>query len=608
MRLSRAFDSAVVVGSLVAAAACAACGRVAVFEASEGDGGSSEGSRPPEREGGGGDSGIVSGMVLPNGLPPAVGATPEAQSSGTMVMRRLTNTEYDNIVSHLVGDTTQPAASFTIDPITPSGYDAPNSVAEQNVLSYYEASFPLVQTAIANPTAAGDQLVIPATTGVAGATQFINSFGLLAYRRPVAAEELSDLLSIVFDPSIAAGDSFSNAIGYVAAAMLNSPNFLYHWEIGPTEPTVGSAGPGGAIAGLVPLTPWQLAARLSMTLWADMPDAPLLQAAQNGGLSTTVGIQAQIARMYADPKFSQALYDLNLQWILQPAANITVLSQIAHTSPLWSTAAADSLQGEFQTFVTAVYTGDGTYETLMTAPYAFINSTLAPIYGVPAPSGTGFQQVQLNPAQRAGILTQAAFLASQADPGRDDPVRRGLGVYENMLCGAVDSPPAVMPPIPTTAAAGTTTRDLFQANADLGPTCASCHAIFNPPGFAFENYDAVGAYRTTDNGSPVDSMGSFITPGGCKSGDPCGTKVTFHNAVDLSTQLATLPEARWCAERQWYRYAAARLETVAESGSLQVAYQAGAATPAFSLRDSLTALLTSTAFLYRTPSPGEVLP
>jgi hypothetical protein len=175
--------------------------------------------------------------------------------------------------------------------------------------------------------------------------------------------------------------------------------------------------------------------------------------------------------------------------------------------------------------------------------------------------------VQLNPAQRAGILTQAAFLASQADPGRDNPVHRGLAVYENVLCGAVDPPPAVMPPIPPTAAAGTTTRDLFQANADLGPTCASCHAIFNPPGFAFENYDAVGAYRTTDNGSPVDSMGSFLTPGGCKSGDPCGTNITFHNAVDLSTQLAALPEARWCAERQWYRYAAARLETVAESGS-----------------------------------------
>ncbi len=615
MRSSRAFDLAVVVGSLVAAAAFAACGRVADFGAAAEDGG-----RPGRGDGGlggggdsagsplpGSDSSIVSGMVLPNGLPPAVGAAPEAQSAGTMVMRRLTNTEYDDIVSHLVGDTTQPAASFPTDPISLCGYDAPNSVAQENVLSYYEASLPLVQTAIANPTAAGVQLLVPATTGVAGATQFINLFGLLAYRRPVAAAELSDLLSIVFNPSIAAGDSFSAAIGYVAAAMLNSPNFLYHWEIGPTEPTVGSAGPNGAIAGLVPLTPWQLAARLSMTLWADMPDAPLLEAAQNGGLSTTAGIQAQIARLYADPKFSQALYDLNLQWLLQPNANVTILSQIVHSSPLWSTAVADSLQGELTTFVTAVYTGDGTYNTLMTAPYAFINSTLAPIYGVPAPSGAGFQQVQLDPAQRAGILTQAAFLASQADTNEDNPVRRGLAVYENLLCGAVNPPPNFVPPVgaPT---AGETTRDLFAAHATPGSTCAACHQIFDPPGFSFENYDQVGAYRTTDNGSPVDATGSFVTPGGCIAGDPCGTTLTFTNAVNLVTQLAALPEARWCAERQWYRYAAGRLETPAESGSLQVAYQAGAATPAFSLRDALTALLTSTSFLYRTPSPGETLP
>jgi hypothetical protein len=525
-----------------------------------------------------------------------------------MVMRRLTNTEYDNILSHLLGDTTQPAAGFPVDPIAFSGYDAPSSVAEQNVLDYFQTSVPLVATAIANPTAPGDQLVVPATTADAGATQFIQSFGLLAYRRPVAADELSDLLSIVFDPSIAAGDSFSTAIGYVAAAMLNSPNFLYHWEIGPTEPTVGSAGPNGAIAGLVPLTPWQLAARLSMTLWADMPDATLLQAAQSGGLSTTAGIQTQIARMYADPKFSQALYDLNLQWILQPASNMTVLSQIAHSSPLWSAAAANSLQGEFTTFVTAAYTGDGTYKTLMTAPYAFLNSTLAPIYGVPAPSGTGFQQVQLDPAQRAGILTQAAFLASQASESMDNPVRRGLAVYENLLCGAVNPPPAVVPSLSPTADAGVTTRGLIQETVNANSTCAACHAIFDPAGFAFEHYDAVGAYRTTDNGSPVDSTGSFVTPGGCKAGDPCGTDLTFKNAVDLSTQLAALPEAQWCAERQWYRYAAGRLETPAESGSLQVAYQAGAAHPGFSLRDALTALLTSTAFLYRTPSAGETLP
>jgi hypothetical protein len=384
--------------------------------------------------------------------------------------------------------------------------------------------------------------------------------------------------------------------------MIQSPNFLYHWEIGPTEPTPGANG-------LVPLTPWQIASRLSMTLWNDMPDATLLQAAQNNELSTPAQVSAQVTRMYADARASQALFDLNLQWLLQVAGNVTVLNQIMHSSTLWTTAAADALQGEFTTFLSSVYspTGDGTFKTLLTAPYAYLNSALAPIYGVAAPSGTGFSQVQLDPTQRAGVLTQVAFLSSQADTTEDNPIRRGLAVYENLLCGAVNPPPDVIPPLPSNIEAGTTTRALFASHAVPGSSCAGCHAFFDPPGFAFENYDAVGAYRTTDNGSPVDATGSFVTPGGCPPGDPCGTSITFKNAVDLVTQLSALPEAQWCAERQWYRYSAGRVETTAELGSLQLAYRAGSATAGFSLRDSLTSLLTSQAFLYRTPSTGETL-
>ena len=98
-----------------------------------------------------------------------------------------------------------------------------------------------------------------------------------------------------------------------------------------------------------------------------------------------------------------------------------------------------------------------------------------------------------------------------------------------------------------------------------------------------------------------------MTPGGCSAGDPCGSTITFENAVDLLSQLSVNSEAQWCAERQWYRYAAGRPETAAELGSLQLAYRAGMATPGFSLRDMLTNLLTSKAFLYRTPSAGETL-
>jgi hypothetical protein len=522
-------------------------------------------------------------------------------------MRRLTSVEYDNIVSHLLGDTTQPATTWTPDPITTAGYVAPTSVADLNVQLYFQTAQTLVTTALANPTAAGNQLAVPAggTTAAAqtaGATTFINTFGLAAYRRPVAAAELSDLLSIVFQPAISGGASYNDAIGYVAQAMIQSPNFLYHWEIGPTEPTLD------ATTGLVPLTPWQVASRLSMTLWADMPDATLLTAAQNNELSTPAQITTQVTRMYEDPKAQQALFDMHLQWLLQVADNVTDLSATVKSSTLFSSAVANSLQGEFTQFLSSVYSpasGDGTLKSLLTAPYAFINSSTAPIYGVTV-SGTGFSKVMLDPTQRAGVLTQLAFLNSQADTNEDNPVRRGLAVYENLLCGAVNPPPAVVPPLPTTIPAGETTRQLFAAHAQ-NACAAGCHTLFDPPGFAFENYDAVGDYRTTDNGSPVDSTGSFITPGGCAAGVACGTTINFQNAIDLVTQLAGNNEAQWCAERNWYRYAAGRLETSAELGSLQRAFRQGALTTGFSIRDALTALVTSEAFLYRTPSQGEVL-
>lgn len=614
MKSIRVSKSSLLAGALLAAAAIAACqgyiGSPGGGPGASGSGGGSSGASSSGASSSGGSSGGSSsgtpGVPLPGGLPPAPNAALAAESSGQLLMRRLTSTEYDNIVAHLLGDTTQPATQWTPDPTTLAGYVAPTSVADLNVQLYFQTAQTLVATALTSPTAPGNQLVVPAagTTAAsqtAAATSFINSFGLVAYRRPVAAAELSDLLSIVFQPAIAGGATFADAIGYVVQAMIQSPNFLYHWEIGPTEPTADPS------TGLVALTPWQVASRLSMTLWADMPDATLLQAAQNNELSTPAQVAAQATRMYGDARASQALFDLNLQWLLQVAGNVTDLAETVKSSDLFTPAAAQSLSGEFTQFLSSVYSpaGDGTLQTLLTAPYAFVNPALAPIYGVTV-EGTGFSKVSLDPTQRAGILTQLAFLNSQADVNEDNPVRRGLAVYVNLLCGAVNPPPDVIPPLPTTVPAGETTRQLFATHA-ASACAAGCHTIFDPPGFAFENYDEIGTYRTTDNGSPVDATGTFVTPGGCMAGDPCGSTITFKNAVDLVTQLSTNTETEWCAERQWYRYAAGRPETAAELGSLQLAYRSGAATAGFSIRDALTSLLSSKAFLYRTPSPGETL-
>lgn len=478
MKSIRVLQSSLVLGALVAVAGFAACegnigsggGGVGTATNPSGTGGtagqSGAGTTTPGSAGNSASASSAATITAdsPDALPPAAGAALTPESSGTLLMRRLVNAEYDNIMSHLLGDTTQPALLFPSDGIVLG--NAPNTVADLNVQLYYQTAQTLVATALANPTAAGNQLQLPAgcsDTTAAGAaqttcaTQFITSFGLLAYRRPIATAEQTDLLT-VFSTATGLGLSFTDSIGYVAQAMLQSPNFIYHWEIGPTEPTVGTNG-------LAPLTPWQVASRLSLELWNDMPDQTLLTAAQSGQLSTQAQVSAQATRMYADPKFAQALYDFHLQWLLDPAGNQTDLGQSIHSSPAFTTTVAQSLQTEFTDFLSSVYAppGDGTLKTLLTATYTYANPALAAIYGVTVP-GPGFSQVQLPATQRAGIFTQQAFLESQADTNADNPVRRGLCIYTQLLAGKVGNPPANVPSLPTTVSAGSNdATDVYDA-------------------------------------------------------------------------------------------------------------------------------------------------
>jgi hypothetical protein len=357
--------------------------------------------------------------------------------------------------------------------------------------------------------------------------------------------------------------------------------------------------------GLATLTPWQTASRLAMALWESMPDDALFTAAQNGELSTPAQIVAQVQRMLADPQASQSLYSFHLQWIFNMGFHVTDLSAVVpKPNSLLTAAAAGGLQTEFTQFLSSVYTlpGDGTLNTLYTAPYAFVNKDLAAIYGVTGPA-TGFAKVDLDPTQRGGIFTQVAFLAGIEDTIADNPVYRGLSIYTKALCGTIGSPPANIPGV--VFKPGGTTRQAYDAHGSSA--CAmGCHGLFDPPGFAFENYDGVGQYRTTEASQPVDATGTFSAP--VLSGmSGVGTTFTFKNAVDLSKQLAASPEAQACVDLQWTRYVLGRMEAPEDVGSLQLAYHAGAATAGFSIRDMLVGLLSSKAMLYRQPSAGESL-
>ena len=229
----------------------------------------------------------------------------------------------------------------------------------------------------------------------------------------------------MFSKARSLGFSFTEAIAQTVKAIIQSPNFLYHWEIGPTKPVVGAAG-------LANLTQHQIASRLSMVLWETMPDETLLLAADMGQLATAAQVKAQAQRMLADPHAANALFNFHEQWLLQVNGHVTDLGEITKSSAVFTDAVKQALPTEFTQFLTSVYaTGDGTLNSLLTAPYAYVNAALAPIYGVTA-TGTGFSKVQLDPTQRAGILTQTAFLAANADPssGQSRAARSG-GIPES---------------------------------------------------------------------------------------------------------------------------------------------------------------------------------
>jgi Protein of unknown function (DUF1592)/Protein of unknown function (DUF1588)/Protein of unknown function (DUF1585) len=335
---------------------------------------------------------------------------------------------------------------------------------------------------------------------------------------------------------------------------------------------------------------------LAMALWESGPDDTLLQAAQAGELATPAQITAQAMRLLADPRATHSLFSFHQQWLLNSSLRIGDVTEIQKSSPLWTQAAADGVQTEFTQFLSSVYaTGDGTLNTLFTAPYSFVNKDLAAIYGVTGPA-TGFAKVAFDPTQRAGIFTQTAFLASLANDVVDNPIYRGFSIYVKVLCGTINPPPANVPPVNFIASG--TTRQSFDAHGSSA--CAQgCHVYLDPPGFAFEHYDGIGQYRTTDNNLPVDSTGTFTTPG--------GTTLTFVDAIDLAKQLAQNSEVQVCMDRQWTRYMMGRFETPAEEGSLELALNSASKTPGFSLRDMLTTLLTSKSFMYRAPSAGETL-
>ncbi|HVY25340.1 MAG TPA: DUF1592 domain-containing protein [Polyangiaceae bacterium] len=546
------------------------------------------GSTPGAGAGGGLGSGMFGGPTSP-GAPGQTGAGATAQA-GPMPLRRLSRDEYDATVADLLGDTTHPGRDFPEDERDEADGQRLSPFRRPGAVGSLLASR-LLDAASALAGAADVAKLLPCQPTSADeakcADSFVTQFGLKAFRRPVLPEEKSRLLALYQQVRTAESADFTGGIRAIIEAMLLSGPFLYHWELGPQPATLEG--------GLVQLGPYEIASRLSYFLTGTMPDTELLGAAAQGKLATEADVTAQATRLFASPRAKASLRNFFQQWL--GLDEMPERSKDAATYPQFTDALKDSMIAELNELTGRVMLdGDGRLESLLTDGKAFVDPALAELYGLDAAgSMKSPEAMMLAPRERSGLLTRAGFQALYGGPKGSNPIKRGAEIYRRLLCGTVPKPPANVPPAKEPSEGGTTRMRFAEHGSNA---CAKgCHGLFDAFGFAFENYDGIGRYRTLDNDLPVDASGSVLLD---------GAQVSFEDGVELSRKLADSQQVRGCLSAQVASYGLGRTLTDADRASVDAATAAYQPTGG-GIRALLAAFAASTTFRYRLPAEGEVL-
>ncbi|HVU50435.1 MAG TPA: DUF1592 domain-containing protein, partial [Polyangia bacterium] len=372
---------------------------------------------------------------------------------------------------------------------------------------------------------------------------------------------------------------------YTVRAIFQSPHFFFRTELGSMT---------AAAAAATTLTPYELASALSYGTIASPPDAALMAAAAADELETPDQIGAQVRRLIAarPDRFKAMVGEFAVEW-LGINFDKPAWSKDTKTYPAFTAALKSTFAQETQAYLSDWIDAGSSLPALLTSTNGFINRDNAPIYGLTSTSPT-FQKTPLPAGQRAGILTQPAFLGSAAHTDGSSPVYRGLAVMGQLLCKSAPPVPAMVPPLPEVDKTMIkTTRQRYEAH-ETAAFCSACHSTFDPMGYTFENYDGLGQWRTMENGVAVDPSGAIA---GTQSSD-----APMADAVALAAALAASPEVHECFARQVFRYDVGRLETDADGCSLAWASAAYAAKD-LDLRELLVALAASPAFTLRTATP-----
>jgi hypothetical protein len=510
---------------------------------STGSTGSGGGSGTTGKGGSGASTGGGSGTTGTGGTGSPTQCVPGVP--GTSQLPRLTKVQYDNTVRDLVGIEGNPSSMLAP--------DTTGSVDQRAWDGYKAAADSVAQQVMASATARGRAVpCTPTGDGLACAQQLIAALGQRAFRRPLTAEETTRFTAMYTNrAALTATGTFDEAAQLIVRSFLLSPSFLTRAEISGTPDANNQ----------VPLSGWEIASRLSYMLWSSMPDDALFAAAQANELQTKEQILAQAQRMLTDTKARAMVNAFHQSYAhMGEGTRWASIARDATLYPQFSTAMIPMLTDETTRFFDQIVFGQsGTFKDLMTSPIAFVNATLAPIYGLAASSyGAELTQVELNPAQRPGLLTRAGFLTAYSLFNRPSAILRGAFIQKEVLCTIIGAPPADAEgtPLPTEGLA--TNRERTDAQT-AGQACAGCHhGIINPTGFAMEAFDAIGAWQATekDTGAAINTVATIPMD---------NTEVDVTGPADLMNALANSPQAQHCYAQRWVQFAYERSVNSADS-------------------------------------------
>jgi len=338
-----------------------------------------------------------------------------------------------------------------------------------------------------------------ATQEEACAREIVTRLTRRAYRRPTTPEDLESLMG--FYQEGRKGGTFEDGIEVALRRILASPQFLVRIEKEPASLAVGQT---------YRITDLELASRLSFFLWSSIPDDELLNLASQGKLSTPAVLEQQVRRMLADPRSEAMVNNFAAQWLY--LRNLKATSPVATSYPDWDDSLRQAFRRETELLFESVMHQDRSVLDFLTADYTFVNDRLARHYGIPNVYGSQFRRVTLGQEfdYRRGLLGKGSVLAITSVPDRNSPVKRGVWILDNILGTPAPEPPPNVPPLEdTTGEPGKilTVREKQTMHRKNEP-CASCHKLFDPMGFALENFSADGSWRNKDGGDggvPIDA-------------------------------------------------------------------------------------------------------